>query len=173
MKILTISGSAREASANVRLLEALSDLFPNFDFQHYPAIGALSLFKADLDQHPWPQSVLDWRSVVATCDALIIASPEYLHNIPALIKNALEWLSSSGELMHKKVLPITFTPHPPRGEKAMQSLLWSLTALDAKIVGQLDLYQRDIQFVDGQIKIADDSLEMLKEGLALLSGRVT
>lgn len=168
MQILTISGSAREDSLNVRLLEALPVLFPKYNFQYYPAIGDLPLFKAPLDQHPWPPAVLNWRAAVAACDALMITSPEYLHNLPALIKNALEWLTSSGELLQKRVLPITFTPHPPRGEKAMQSLLWSLTALDARIVGQLDLYQSAIQFENGVIQMEEESLEMLKESLVLL-----
>ncbi|MEM9823944.1 MAG: NADPH-dependent FMN reductase [Bacteroidota bacterium] len=170
MKILTISGSARQNSQNVQFLAAFPSLFPQFDFTHDSSLKELPLFTASIDRHPWPQKVLDWRFRMANCDALMIVSPEYLHNLPALIKNALEWLASSGEMMHKPVLPITFTPHPPRGEKAMQSLLWSLQALEARIVGQLDLYQQDIHFEDGQMRMGQESLEMLEASLVLLTG---
>ena len=58
---------------------------------------------------------MDWRKILQESDAVIISIPEYIHNIPALIKNALEWVTTSGEFLGKKVLPITFTPHEPRG----------------------------------------------------------
>ena len=67
-----------------------------------------------------------------------------LQNLPALVKNALEWLVTSGELRGKAVLPVTFCPHPPRGAEAMQAMIWSLQALDARIVGQLPLYQNEM-----------------------------
>ena len=88
--------------------------------------------------------------------------------MPALMKNALEWLASSGELAGKAVLPITFTPHPPRGEKAMQSLTWSLQALDTKVVTQLALYQKEIKFNDNGIVADEEVLGILKEAIDLL-----
>ncbi|MEM1122357.1 MAG: NADPH-dependent FMN reductase, partial [Bacteroidota bacterium] len=133
-------------SANTRLLNALPALMPAMNFQRYESLATLPLFQAESDKHPWPDAVLRWRKAVANADALIISTPEYIHNIPALLKNALEWLTSSGELAQKRVLPITFTPHEPRGERAMQSLLWSLQALDARVVAQLPLFQNEVVF---------------------------
>ncbi len=111
-----------------------------------------------------------WRKTLIASDAVIICTPEYIHNLPALIKNALEWVTSSGELAHKPVLALTFTPHPPRGEKAMQSLLWSLQALNARIVGQLDLYQTEIRFEGKAVVMEEDMLELVKEAVQLLTG---
>ena len=86
--------------------------------------------------------------------------------MPALIKNALEWITVSGELAGKKVLALTFTPTAPRGEKAMQSLLWSLQALDAHILVSLSLFQTELAFTsDGEI--IGEGADVLKEALNL------
>jgi len=169
MKILMISGSTRSASANTRLLAALPFLVPNHSFERYTKLNQLPIFKADSDQHPWDAAVLDWRKAVAAADAVIISIPEYLHNMPAIIKNGLEWLSSSGELAQKRVLAITFTPNEPRGEKAMQSLLWTLQALNANVVVSLPLYQNEVEFdVNGQF-MENEVVEMLKEATKILT----
>ncbi len=170
MKILTISGSARASSSNRNLLDYIAKLFPQHQFYFFEGLTILPVFNADRDFHPWPSSILEWRAAIKSCDAVIVTTPEYIHNLPAAIKNGLEWLSSSGELQHKPMLPITFTPHPPRGEKAMQSLVWSLQALNARIVTQLDLYQTDLEKETGEFKLKEDSLELIRESIHLLTG---
>lgn len=162
MHILTISGSARSGSSNIALLNALPQIFPQHQLNNFNKISGLPLFVADADKAPWPKLVLEWRKEVKQVDALIIATPEYLHGMPALLKNALEWLSSSGELFKKPVLPITFTPNLPRGEKAMQALLNTLTALKASVVGQLDLYQNDVTFDNNGKLNNSETIELLK-----------
>jgi chromate reductase, NAD(P)H dehydrogenase (quinone) len=168
MPILAISASARPDSANARLLDAMIAISPQQYIYRYTQLDKLPLFTAAADQHPWPEAVLHWRKSVAEADALIICTPEYLHNIPALLKNALEWLTTSGELYQKRVLPITFTPHPPRGEKAMQSLRWSLQALEARVVGELDLYQNELHFAEDGSVVEVEMVELLRGGLGLL-----
>ena len=168
MKILTVSGSSRIQSSNARLLDALPDLFPEHSIKRFQSLDQLPLFNADEDQHPWPASVLDWRSSVALSNALIICTPEYLHNLPAVLKNALEWLKSSGELFHKPVLAMSFTPHAPRGDKAMQSLLWSLQALEARVEAQVPLYQKELSFDDNGHIVEAEQREMLLEALKLM-----
>lgn len=144
MHILTISGSPRAESSNTMLLQQLPQISPNHSFVHTDVLASLPLFTPALDRAPWPEPVLMLRQQVSSADAVIFCTPEYIHNIPAVLKNCLEWLTSSGELMHKKVLAMTYTPAPPRGDKAMQSLLWSLGALEARIVASLPLYQTEV-----------------------------
>lgn len=167
MKILCVSGSVRSTSSNQRLLRAVDTHF-NLGARHYSTIKELPLFDPELDQAPWSTSVIEWRSAVREADALLISTPVYLFNIPAVLKNAMEWLTTSGELDGKRVLPITYTPNPPRGEKAMQSLLWSLTALNAQIVLQLPLYQIDLSINEENLLIGDESIEMLREAMEIL-----
>ena len=169
MEILTVSGSARPESSNNRLLAALPSFYPGAQFRPFGSLDKLPVFTAGRDRAPWDEEVLKWRQAVSGADALVISTPEYIYNLPALIKNALEWLTSSGEMMHKPVLPITFTPNEPRGEKAMQSLLWSLQALDARIVAQLPLYQNELVIDEKGQLVWNDAAEMLAAALDLLS----
>ncbi|MFK8005459.1 MAG: NADPH-dependent FMN reductase [Saprospiraceae bacterium] len=171
MKILTVSGSTRSTSSNAKLLEGIALLFSQHDFIFYKKLDQLPLFRAEDDAHPWAESVLDWRRELQNCDAVIISIPEYIYNLPALIKNALEWIATSGELVGKPILPITFTPNEPRGEKAMQSLCWSLQALDAQIVVQLPLFQNEIKFNENHSLAENGSMEILKEAVELLIGK--
>lgn len=168
MNILSVSGSTRAESSNTQLLEVINAHF-EVSGSIYPALIDLPLFDPILDQHPWPSEVLEWRNTVRQADAIIISTPVYLHNIPAVLKNALEWLTSSGELDGKSVLPITYTPYPPRGERAMQSLLWSLTALNAQVVTSLPLYKSELEINSSGKFVGAESLEMLATAIDLLN----
>jgi len=97
-KILTISGSSRSDSSNVKLLKALALLDSRNEYILYDGLSDIPLFAAEKDCHPWSQKVLEWRSAIKNADAVIVCTPEYIHNIPAQIKSALEWVTSSGEL---------------------------------------------------------------------------
>ncbi len=167
-KILTISGSSREESSNVKLLRALSTLDVRNHYRHYNDLHKVPLFAAEDDRHPWAQEVLKWRTAVQEADAIIICTPEYLHNLPAQTKSALEWIASSGELVAKPTLAMTYTPHAPRGERAIQSLLWSLEALDANVVAQVNIYQSQIKIEDGMIIGDEEIIELLQEILTML-----
>ncbi len=167
-KVLMISGSAKVGSTNTKLLNAIPFLFPNHKFSRFENLQLLPIFTEIIDQTSYPEIVLDWRKEVEKADAVIIATPEYIFNLPAIIKNALEWLTASGELVQKKVLPITFMPTAPRGAKAMESLIWSLQGLNAQIVTQLPLYQDEIKFDKNGKFIPNENLEILKEAIQLL-----
>ena len=167
IKITCICGSTRKESSNLALLETLPLLMDDVEISHF-MIGDLDTFHPDLDVNPLPEYVKKWRATLNDSAALIICTPEYLHNIPAILKNAFEWVATSGELNNKPVLPIAFTPHPPRGEKAMQSLIWTLQALDAKIITSLSLYKNDFQTKNGKIVFEGDGVTMLKEALKMV-----
>jgi len=166
MKILTISGSARKNGNNHRLLKQLPRWFPNHQFSHFE-ISRLPLFTDEEDTSDFPNTVIHWKEALKECDALIICTPEYIHNIPAALKNALEWVYASGELANKKVLPIVLTPKPPRGEKAMQSLLFSLKALDSNPVTSLNLFQEEIQ-KNSTSSEKNETIELLQAAFELL-----
>lgn len=163
MKILTISGSSRPGSANCQLLNKLPLFRSGDDFTFFD-ISTLPLFSDQEGDAILPDIIKKWRAVVVESEAVIISTPEYIHNIPAALKNALEWVYASGELAQKKMLPIVFTPKAPRGEKAMKSLLFSLTALEAQVVASLQIYQEDWR----NEKTKAELEEMIKSAMELL-----
>ena len=152
--LLTVSGSARSESSNIQLLLALADIAPGKKIQHSTVPERLPLFTEPAQAHPTP-AVVAWRTQVQHAAGLIFCTPEYLHNLPALLKNALEWLTVGGELAGKPCLALTLTPHPPRGEQAMRSLVWSLQALNADVRAELPLYRDEVKLVDGRISGAE------------------
>jgi len=164
---LTLSGSPSPTSANSRFLAALGSLTDK-SVVAAPNIADLPVFQPDRDRAPWPESVLDLRRAVAEASAVIISTPAYLHNLPGVLKNALDWLASSGELYDMPVLVFTLTPHAPRGERARQSLCWSLEALHARVVAESPLYQTDLKYDDRGRLLAGDTIDLLREALLLL-----
>lgn len=156
MKVVCLSGSAKEGSTNVKLLRHISELFPSVNFRILDYLKNVPLF---YDGFEADQTVLTLRNELAEADAVIISTPEYIYGIPAMLKNAFEWTTSSGELNTKRVLAIIYTPNLPRGEKALVSLKNSLTALDANVVSYVH--------IDHGYKTNDD-LILLQEAVKLL-----
>ncbi len=168
MKILLVNGSGGSNSTTKRLLTSFSTLFPQYKFQYAENLQNLPLFNVDIKDSA-KEKIAPWLKAIKDCDALVIATPEYLHNIPAMLKNALEWTTESGVIDNKTVIALTYTPYAPRGEKAMQSLLYSLEALNAKVALQLPLYHGDL-FIEKDGQVTDKGgIEMLSEALQLLT----
>lgn len=168
-RILGICGSASENSSNLRLLETIQHGFAEeYDIQLVDGLWLLPIYTPSLEQQAIPDAVKQLRQRIDASDAVIIGTPEYLHNIPAVLKNALEWLTHSGELADKSVLPITFAPVAPRGDHAMRSLVASLLALKCRVVAELPLYQEALRNKDGTIQLDAECRLLLAEALALL-----
>jgi chromate reductase len=53
----------------------------------------LPMFNADLEAGGPPAPVARLRSAVRAADGLLLATPEYCHGVPGVLKNAIDWLS--------------------------------------------------------------------------------
>ncbi|MBC7451784.1 MAG: NAD(P)H-dependent oxidoreductase [Cytophagales bacterium] len=130
LHITAISGSVRKQSSNTHILKALASLFPEYiQVQFYDELESLPYFNPDPDKEHAPDAVQKLRTLLQASDAVIICTPEYAFGIPGVLKNALDWLVSSGELNEKPVAAITASPLTSGGDKAMASLVNTLTAL--------------------------------------------
>lgn len=169
MHILAISGSASEKSSNTELLELISEQFKeSYIIEVFSKIRDFPMFHPEKLEQELPEEIKAFKRKLIATDAVIICTPEYTHNIPAVLKNTLEWITASGELSEKKVLPITFTPHEPRGKYAMESLLNSLKTMDAKIVTQLTLYKNEINITDEKLELSETYMLFIEEAFKLL-----
>ncbi len=93
MRILGISGSLRRDSHNTRLLRAAADLLPpGAELETFERLGDIPAFNEDAEHAP-PAPVLALKRAIRDADAILIATPEYNHSIPGVLKNALDWLS--------------------------------------------------------------------------------
>lgn len=160
MNLLLISGSTREGSKNKSLLTYLGQNFDNVKSKSAD-LSKLKMFHVDLEED---EAIHSFKEMVQISDVVLVSTPEYIHNIPAVLKNAFEWLTKSGEMASKKVIAIVYTPHAPRGEKAMESLMWTLKALDANVLTNVLLHHNDIDF-DAAGKLKHNNFETLIEEL--------
>jgi chromate reductase len=93
MKVLGISGSLRQGSYNSRLLRVAAELLPpGAELEVWHALGDIPPFDADAEHSP-PVAVTALKRAIAEADAVLIATPEYNHSIPGVLKNALDWAS--------------------------------------------------------------------------------
>lgn len=132
--ILAISGSLRANSSNTSILRAIVGLAPDrVQISIYPGIGDLPHFNPELDDDRALQSVRDWRDRLQAADGILFCTPEYAHGVPGTLKNALDWIVSSGEFMHKPTAVISASPSPDGGEKANAALVQTLRVMMADI----------------------------------------
>src|SRR5215470_1803516 len=104
LNILGISGSLRARSSNTALLEACARLAPApVRVALYRDAQLLPHFNPDLDSESPPPAVGALRARVAAADALLIACPEYARGVPGCLKNLLDWLVGSVDVVGKPV----------------------------------------------------------------------
>jgi chromate reductase len=56
-------------------------------------LADLPLFNADVEAQGDPPPVAAFKRAVREADALLIATPEYNHCVPGVLKNAIDWAS--------------------------------------------------------------------------------
>ena len=136
-RVLAISGSLRTASSNSALVQALTTLAAEMAYVSvYRGLGELPPFNPDDDGDKPPLPVQEFRAALQTCDAVVISSPEYAHGVPGVLKNALDWIVGSGELIDKPVALINGSLHATH---AHASLKETLTVMSARVVRQASI----------------------------------
>ncbi|MBE1443562.1 NADPH-dependent FMN reductase [Paenibacillus sp. OAS669] len=142
MRIVTISGSLRKVSSNTRVLQAAAALAPEgMELVSFEGIGDLPHFNPDLDGEAPPAPVAVWRKTLQAADGVMICTPEYANGVPGVLKNALDWLVSSGELVNKPTAVISASPLATGGKVAHASLMLTLGMITAHLFegGQLSI----------------------------------
>jgi NAD(P)H-dependent FMN reductase len=131
-----ICGSLRQGSINAALTRALTARFDAAGAQTRQIdLGAydLPIFHGDLDA---PEGVARLKADMRACDGLIIVTPEYNGSLPALLKNAIDWVSVTGkEQFLEPVYGIaSCTPGPMSGIMVLRELNYILTRVGADVV---------------------------------------
>lgn len=89
-----IAGSLREKSYNRALLRAARELAPEgMEVRIFERLAELPLFNQDVEAAGDPEPVQALKRAIAAAGALLIATPEYNHGVPGVLKNALDWAS--------------------------------------------------------------------------------
>ena len=132
VRVLAISGSLRRGSSNTALVGAAAQLAgPTVEVSIYHGLVELPPFNPDLEGEGTPEAVTRFRARLQACDAVLISSPEYAHGVPGVVKNALDWVVGSGELIDK---PIAVINASARASHAWASLTQTLTVMSARVI---------------------------------------
>jgi len=132
VRILAISGSLRRASSNSALIGAAARLASDaVEVSIYRGLAEIPPFNPDLDGDSAPEAVARFRAALQACDAVLLSSPEYAHGVPGVLKNALDWVVGSGELVDKRIALINASR---RARHAWASLAETLTVMSARVI---------------------------------------
>jgi chromate reductase len=91
--VVGVAGSLRKGSYNMALLNAARQLAPAQLNIQILTLAAIPLFNEDVEHSEIPSAVATLRQAVAQADGLLVATPEYNHGVPGVMKNAFDWLS--------------------------------------------------------------------------------
>ncbi len=120
-------------------------------------VGRLPPFNPDLDQDGRvpPPAVAAWREALRAADAVLVSSPEYAHGVPGALKNALDWIVSSGELIEKPTALVVAGPGGGRfareGLRRVLEVIGSRVVADATLVLGRSQITPDRRFVDPEL----------------------
>jgi len=100
IKVLALVGSLRAASINRQIAELAAAVAPDgVTVTLFEGLGELPFYNEDIDPatnvevQDAPAPVAALRAAAADADAALVVTPEYNGGIPAVVKNAIDWLS--------------------------------------------------------------------------------
>ena len=99
IKVLALVGSLRAASINRQIAELASAVAPDgITVTVFEGLEQLPFYNEDIDDAMNPEAaalapVVALRAAAADANAALVVTPEYNGSIPAVIKNAIDWLS--------------------------------------------------------------------------------
>ena len=123
--VVGFAGSLRRGSYNRALLRAAIELAPDALHIETRELDSVPLYNADVEAAGVPPSVEELRAAIRQADALLIATPEYNHGVPGVLKNAIDWLSRPprGSALNGKVAAIMGASPGMTGTARSQSQL--------------------------------------------------
>ena len=93
LNILAFAGSLRTGSYNGALLRAAQELAPaGMAISIYDIID-VPLYNGDVEAQGDPEAVVRFKQAIREADGVLMATPEYNHGVPGVMKNAVDWAS--------------------------------------------------------------------------------
>jgi chromate reductase, NAD(P)H dehydrogenase (quinone) len=173
MRVLGISGSLRRDSYNTALLRAAAERLPaGVELVEYEGLRAIPPYDADAEAVEAPGAVRDLREAIRGADAVLVATPEYNHSIPGVLKNALDWASrpaGRSALMGKPAAAIGASTGMFGAVWAQAETRKVLGALGGRVVeAELPIPRAQDHFENGRLDLTPEQSQQLGELLAEL-----
>lgn len=167
--VTVLVGSLRADSVNRQFAERLTELAPDdVDITFVEGLDRVPFYNEDVDGDNAPEAARRLREQVAQADRVLVVTPEYNATIPAVINNAIDWLSrpyGQGAIVGKPFGVVGVTPTPYGGKWAHDDARRSAKIAGAQVVEEVSLSQSTLE-VD---PLTDEGVtERLREALATL-----
>lgn len=181
MRVLGISGSLRRDSLNSALLRAAAERLPaGVELVEFGRLRDIPPYDADLEAETapgaggepegTPDAVRELREAIRSADAVLIATPEYNHSIPGVLKNALDWASrpaGQSALNGKPAATIGASTGMFGAVWAQAETRKVLGALGGRVIEtELPVAQAGELIVDGRLELSPLQAEQLEQLLA-------
>jgi chromate reductase len=156
-----IAGSLRRGSYNRALLRTAVELAPeNMDIRIFDRMADLPPFNQDVEAQGDPEPVGALKQAIGEADALLIATPEYNHGVPGVLKNAIDWASRPprGSVLSGKPAAIFGASPGVTGTARAQSQLrqaFVFTDTPALLQPEILVYRANEKF-DAQGRLTDE-----------------
>lgn len=121
-RVAVLVGSLRADSLNRKLAEKLRDEAPEgVSLEIVEGLGELPFYNEEIDGEQAPEAARRVRDQVAHADRVLVVTPEYNGTMPAVLNNAIDWLSrpyGAGAIVAKPYAVVGTTPTPYGGRWA-------------------------------------------------------
>jgi NAD(P)H-dependent FMN reductase len=168
-RVAVLVGSLRTESVNRKLAELLRDQAPEgVTLDILDGLAELPFYNEDLDAGNAPQVAVDVRASVAAADRVLVVTPEYNGTMPAVLNNAIDWLSrpyGQGAIIGKPFGVIGTTPTPYGGKWSHADAARSAGIAGAVVVEEVLVSQSSI---DVDVLTDPEVLAKLHDALATL-----
>ncbi len=160
-RVAVLVGSLRNESVNRRIAESLRDQAPEgVEIDIIDGLGALPFYNEDIDGDDVPATAAQLRESVAGADRVLAVTPEYNGTMPAVLNNAIDWLSrpyGQGAIAGKPFAVVGATPTPYGGKWAhddtrrsagiagadvLDDVVVSQTTIDTDVLGDPAVFGR-------------------------------
>jgi len=177
MRVLGISGSLRWDSLNHALLREAAERLPaGAELVEFERLRDIPPYDADLEAEETPAAVAELRQAMRDADAILVATPEYNHSIPGVLKNALDWASRPAGQSAPMGKPAAVIG----ASTGMFGAVWAqaetrkvLGALGARVVeAELPVARAAELLREGRLELSPEQSHQLEEILATLGAEV-
>lgn len=117
-----IAGSNRKGSTNKKLIRYIQNRFAKVAEIETMDIADLPVFYKTPDRSI-PEQASEMAKKIDAADGVIISTPEYDHGVPAVLMNAIEWLSYKEHPFQEKPVLIIGASYGTLGTSRAQQML--------------------------------------------------
>ncbi|NKX54674.1 NAD(P)H-dependent oxidoreductase [Arthrobacter mobilis] len=139
IQVLALVGSLRNASVNRQLADAAAAAAPEgTEVTIYEGLAEVPFYNEDLDvEGSVPAAAEALREAAKAADAVLLVTPEYNGTTPAVLNNAIDWLSrpyGAGAIKDLPAAVVSASPSPYGAQWANGDARKALGVAGAKVL---------------------------------------